>query len=1518
MSEGTDSSVPASEPERPESVSTPKGPPKGKGKKLWLMIVAVIVAVALIATALMVVPLNGGKKLTATIKGADTIEVDAGATATLTVVVKYGKTDVTNESDIKIRWSSDPPAIGTFSLRAKPSVPFVAGIEEASGTVTCMVEYSGKNVTVQKTLHVLPPFLDAISITPSVKTISPDGEYTFRAAAVSSVGLALSGIDFTWTATADTGVTYTMDTTTGSEMTLTVGSTLGNITLSASGTYNGVSKTGYANVTVGYPPPRSMDYVWYDMFNVPIQSWYEKRWEIYKQEEPWTTSYPWIFLYHSSPEGNLYTYTLMRLNITGKNVSEVNSNEKPEFLPILSPTERGGTIDISWYMQYLTTDELSERYGVGIANQDDGWIIDLNGTVTLDKQAAKMVMNLTDTGWDTFTNWWSGHQASFNQQYSDWLVSEAEGRVDIENAYESYYQLFTIDINAEKVGDKIVLTYDILTWGMEALMLRWLHECFLPMEEWYEDMHFNMKIMPEYSIVNIDTAVTYAAFAADSIDTPGRPVWAWEPLMGDAVPSSPSHPISLFDPYETKSYKNLEADSPLFGQYMSYDVVPAAWNLSDNETLKFEWPSGDQLFRYTISPGYAINVTDEMVVTYSEPMDTDFPGQIVADNDNNTLVFTGPIDMWDWSRNQSAHTFLQDEWGTVGLLPYGMPWVEFKKKDPVVIYLDHFTIDAAPSVPMKDWVTVTVTAIDNYGNVYKPYVGTINFTSDDTNAVLPANYTFNVADEGVHTFTGAIQFGTEGTKTLTVNVSLDTPLKTGAKTFTVLPQRAAASLQVDVYEVPSVGIPEDVTVSAIDQYGDLFLNYTGTVTFSTNRTGEVTLPGDYAFVLGDVGVHTIAAGLNFSGQGWYTITATDTVSPSVTGSQTNIWVAASPEAIDHFTVEGITDMLQNQKSDVTVTAYEQYGKVFKRYTGTIHFTANDTGGVFPADYTFLVSDEGVKQFDKNVAGEFVKFVVSQDTVFTVTVTDTVVPSATGSQTNILIQYKPPQETFTMYDLFQEPWHEWWPWRYPGYKNDIILTNESGKYTIIYNWDTRGQQGVIFAPYRWNITGTNMSQISIHSPEFMPVLGTPNVAGASASVSVYFEYLSTDWWNNYWSPVWHFPDSVMDAQRGDGWYPGVTYNVTMNRAAAEEWMGMPQTANPTTWWQTNAGDYIQSWEDWILNEGNNRLDIYNGYEWPYVDLGTKMKMSVLGNGDIYLQIGHLGEGYEILLTRWMNETGLCNHEPYYEDISLNVKYYSQWSDINFDAVCQYSLHAVKANESATNDGAWAWEPQLIDYVPSGNGHPSTYDPWASETYQSWNAGDPLFGQQVGYDSGLQYFNLTDYQTFVIKLPQGSDVLGYYGGPPYDAGGRGPIVNIIVPPAGSGYDRYPLGDGTNYDLEGYWPIMYNGSMSLGWDGNWTGPPNLDSMYDPVTNTITMVGPMRFDNTHMANGALYRGAPWIEFNVTIPAGGTSLPDASPATPASAQQVSLSSELMSLAAVISATSMAVIVLAACARRKI
>ena len=64
----------------------------------------------------------------------------------------------------------------------------------------------------------------------------------------------------------------------------------------------------------------------------------------------------------------------------------------------------------------------------------------------------------------------------------------------------------------------------------------------------------------------------------------------------------------------------------------------------------------------------------------------------------------------------------------------------------------------------------TVTAYDAYGNVATGYMGTIDFTSSDPSAILPANYPFTLANAGTHTFSATLKTG--GTQTITATDSV--------------------------------------------------------------------------------------------------------------------------------------------------------------------------------------------------------------------------------------------------------------------------------------------------------------------------------------------------------------------------------------------------------------------------------------------------------------------------------------------------------------------------------------------------------------------------------------------------------------------------------------------------------------------------------------------------------------------------------------------------------------------------
>ncbi|HEV3136310.1 MAG TPA: metallophosphoesterase, partial [Pirellulales bacterium] len=194
----------------------------------------------------------------------------------------------------------------------------------------------------------------------------------------------------------------------------------------------------------------------------------------------------------------------------------------------------------------------------------------------------------------------------------------------------------------------------------------------------------------------------------------------------------------------------------------------------------------------------------------------------------------------------------------------------------------------------------TVTALDGSGNVTPGYRGTIHFTSSDIQAGLPANYTFTAADNGAHTFSTTLK--TAGTQSI---IATDTATSSiaGSESTTVQPA-AAASVRVTGLPSPiQAGVAGNLTVTALDAFGNVATGYRGTIHF-TSSDSKAVLPGNYIFTAADAGVHTFSATLKTLGS--QSLIATDTVTGSITATQTttvqpanasNLLVAAFPSPI---------------------------------------------------------------------------------------------------------------------------------------------------------------------------------------------------------------------------------------------------------------------------------------------------------------------------------------------------------------------------------------------------------------------------------------------------------------------------------------------------------------------------------------------------------------------------------------------------------------------------------------------
>jgi hypothetical protein len=164
----------------------------------------------------------------------------------------------------------------------------------------------------------------------------------------------------------------------------------------------------------------------------------------------------------------------------------------------------------------------------------------------------------------------------------------------------------------------------------------------------------------------------------------------------------------------------------------------------------------------------------------------------------------------------------------------------------------------------------TVTLKDPYGNRATGYSGAVHFTSSDGKAILPANYTFTAADQGVHTFSAILK--TAGTQSISARDTL-----TGSLTSTeggILVNAARAS-QFIIAAPPSVtvGVAFSLTVTVEDAYGNVVTGFTGTIHF-TSTDPQAKLPANYTFTAADKGVHTFT-GLILQKTGKQTITVAD-------------------------------------------------------------------------------------------------------------------------------------------------------------------------------------------------------------------------------------------------------------------------------------------------------------------------------------------------------------------------------------------------------------------------------------------------------------------------------------------------------------------------------------------------------------------------------------------------------------------------------------------------------------------
>jgi hypothetical protein len=168
----------------------------------------------------------------------------------------------------------------------------------------------------------------------------------------------------------------------------------------------------------------------------------------------------------------------------------------------------------------------------------------------------------------------------------------------------------------------------------------------------------------------------------------------------------------------------------------------------------------------------------------------------------------------------------------------------------------------------------------------------------------------------------------------------------------------------------TVGAAFNFSVTALDASNNVAAKYMGTVHVTSSDFQAVLSPASATLVNG---TGTFSATMNTAGT--QTITATDTVAASITGTSPSIDVGAAPSP--HFSITAPANATAGTAFNFTVSALDGANNPLTSYSGTISFTSSDSQASLPGN-SMLTNGTGSFSATLKTAGN--QIVSASDTV----------------------------------------------------------------------------------------------------------------------------------------------------------------------------------------------------------------------------------------------------------------------------------------------------------------------------------------------------------------------------------------------------------------------------------------------------------------------------------------------------------------------------------------------------------
>jgi hypothetical protein len=444
--------------------------------------------------------------------------------------------------------------------------------------------------------------------------------------------------------------------------------------------------------------------------------------------------------------------------------------------------------------------------------------------------------------------------------------------------------------------------------------------------------------------------------------------------------------------------------------------------------------------------------------------------------------------------DNGRHTFLfsnvtQAGAGTLFVFAVGMPTAT-SPLNVVPAALNKFAFAAPSSIPAGTPFSFTIIAEDKFNNVETDYTGTVHFSAlaNDTQAVLPADYTFTAVDAGTHTF-GATLFKTAGASAPFINAK---DLTTGVNTSGAVVITALAPVALSATSLPSpytAGTVVGVTVAAVDTYGNRATGYTGTIHVSSSDA-LASLPSDLTITAANGGTATFVVALKTAGTQSFSVA--DTVNPAFASTQSNIVV--TPAAASVFAFTGLpSSTMAGTSQSFLLTTFDAFGNRAP-YFGTVVFSSTDSQALLPQPYGFTAADAGSHVFSATLGTAGLQSLTARDAFNGAPVGSQAIAVTPAAAASLTVAGFPATTTAGVAHSFTVTARDAFGNVATGYTGTVTFSSSDpiASLPAAYSF-TAGDAGVHTFTAALKRAGTQFIQVSDTL--------TPGVAGAESSIAV---------------------------------------------------------------------------------------------------------------------------------------------------------------------------------------------------------------------------------------------------------------------------------------------------------------------------------------------------------------------------------------------------------------------------------